>query len=61
MEPDHEGLMKELRDEADLCRNEGVEELADLLDNAASRIDYFMRLEADLRGECMSMAMEQTK
>ena len=53
--------MKELRDEADLCRNEGVEELADLLDNAASRIEYFMRLEADLRGECMSMAMEQTK
>ena len=61
MEPDHEGLMKELRDEADLCRNEGVEELADLLDNAASRIEYFMRLEADLSGECMSMAMEQTK
>jgi hypothetical protein len=53
--------MKELRDEADLCRNEGVEELADLLDNAASRIEYFMRLEADLRGECMSMAMELTK
>lgn len=61
MEPDHEGLMKELRDEADLCRNEGVEELADLLDNAASRIEYFMRLEADLRAACMSMAMEQTK
>jgi len=46
MEPDHEGLLKDLRDEADLCRNEGVTELADLLDNAASRIEYFMRLEA---------------
>jgi hypothetical protein len=61
MEPDHEGLLKDLRDEADLCRNEGVTELADLLDNAASRIEYFMRLEADLRAECMSMAMELTK
>ena len=61
MEPDHEGLLKDLRDEADLCRNEGVTELADLLDNAASRIEYFMRLEADLRGACMSEAMEITK
>ena len=61
MEPDHEGLLKDLRDEADLCRNEGVTELADLLDNAASRIEYFMRLETDLRAERRSMAMELTK
>ena len=61
MQPDHDGLMKDLRDEADLCRNEGVTELADLLDNAASRIEYFVRLEADLRGQCMGYAMEMTQ
>ena len=61
MEPDHKALLKDLYDEADLCRNEGVIELAELLENAAMRIEYFMRLEADLRGECMSMAMETTK
>ena len=61
MEPDNKGLLKDLYDEADLCRNEGVIELAELLENAAMRIEYFMRLEADLRGECMSMAMELTK
>ena len=61
MEPDHKGLLKDLYDEADLCRNEGVIELAELLENAAMRIEYFMRLETDLRGECMSMAMELTK
>jgi len=56
-----EDIERALRDEADLCRNEGVTELADLLDNAGSRIEYFMRLETDLRAECMSMAMELTK
>lgn len=61
MEPDHKGLLKDLYDEADLCRNEGVIELAELLENAAMRIEYFMLLEAALRGECMSMAMELTK
>ena len=35
MEPDHKGLLKDLYDEADLCRNEGVIELAELLENAA--------------------------
>ena len=61
MEPDHKGLLKDLYDEADLCRNAGVIELAELLENAAMTIEYFMRLDADLRGECMSMAMEMTK
>lgn len=61
MEPDNEGLLKDLRDEADLCRNEGVTELADLLDNAAIRIEYFIRRETTMRGECLSMAMEITK
>ena len=61
MEPDHKGLLKDLYDEADLCRNEGVIDLAELLENAAMRIEYFMRLETYLRGECMSMAMELTK
>ncbi len=61
MEPDHKALLKDLYDEADLCRNEGVIELAELLENAAMRIEYFMRLEADLRGTCMSEAMEMTK
>lgn len=61
MGPDHKSLLKDIYDEADLCRNEGVIELAELLENAAMKIEYFMRLEADLRGECMSMAMELTK
>lgn len=61
MEPDHKALLKELYDEADLCRNEDVIELAELLENAAMRIEYFMRVEEDLRGECMRMAMELTK
>ena len=61
MEPDHKGLLKDLYNEADLYRNEGVIELAELLENATMRTEYFMRLEADLRGECMSMAMELTK
>lgn len=43
MEPDHKSLLRDLYDEADLCRNEDVIELA------------------ELRGECMSMAMELTK
>ena len=43
MELDHVGLISDLLDESDLCRNEGVEDLA------------------DLRGACMSEAMEMTK
>jgi hypothetical protein len=35
-------LIKELRDEADLCRNECVEELAELLDAAAARIEQLI-------------------
>ena len=61
MHKDHERLMKELRDEADLCRNEGIEGLANLLDKTADRIEYFMRLENDLRAECMSNAIGATK
>ena len=34
-----EALMQELRDEADLCTNEGVGELAELLNAAADRIE----------------------
>lgn len=33
-----ESLLQELRDEADLCANEGVSELAELLNAAADRI-----------------------
>ncbi len=61
MELDHEGLIGDLLDESDLCRNEGVEDLADLLEKAATHIKALMKVEADLRGECMSEAMEMTK
>lgn len=61
MEPDHKSLLRDLYDEADLCRNEDVIELAELIESAAKRIEYFMRLESELRGECMSVAMELTK
>ena len=40
MEPDHKGLLKNLYNEADLCRNEGVIELAELLENAACYSRY---------------------
>lgn len=33
------GMVKDLRDEADLCRNDGVADIADLLDAAATCID----------------------
>lgn len=61
MTVDDDSLICELRDEADLCRNEGVEELAELLDAAATRIEQFVRLESDVRAEAMSNAMEMTK
>lgn len=61
MELDHDGLISDLLDESDLCRNEGVEDLADLLEKAATHIKALMKVEADLRGACMSMAMEMTK
>ena len=53
-------LIKALYYEADLCRNKGVIELAKLLEKAAIRIEYFVELESDLRGELMAMAMELT-
>jgi len=61
MELDHDGLISDLLDESDLCRNEGVEALADLLEKAATHIKALMKVEADLRGSCMSEAMEMTK
>lgn len=61
MTVDDDSLICELRDEADLCRNEGVEELAELLDAAATRIEQFVRLESDVRAGAMSNAMEMTK
>ena len=39
MELDHNALISDLLDESDLCRNEGVEDLADLLEKAATHID----------------------
>lgn len=39
-----EALMQELRNEADLCTNEGVEELAELLNAAADRIEQLAML-----------------
>lgn len=33
-----EELIKELSDEADLCRNDGADDIADLLDKAAKRL-----------------------
>lgn len=61
MELDHEGLIGDLLDESDLCRNEGVEDLADLLEKAATHIKALMKAESDLRGACMSEAMEAKK
>lgn len=61
MELDHEGLISDLLDESDLCRNEGVDDLANLLEKAATHIKSLMKTEADLRGACMSEAMEMTK
>lgn len=61
MELDHELLIGDLLDESDLCRNEGVTDLADLLEKAATHIRSLMKVESELRAECMSMAMEMTK
>lgn len=61
MELDHEGLISDLLDESDLCRNEGVADLADLLEKAATHIKALMKIESELRGACMSAAMEMTK
>ena len=36
-------LLKDLRDEADLCANEGVTELASLLNTAADRLGHFLQ------------------
>ena len=33
------GMVKDLRDEADLCRNGGVADIADLLDSAAAMLE----------------------
>lgn len=39
-DPEHyRELISDLRDEEDLCRNEGVEDIADLLDRAATAIE----------------------
>lgn len=45
MTVDDDSLICELRDEADLCANEGVEELAELLNAAATRIEQLLKLE----------------
>ena len=58
---DYEGLITDLLDESDLCRNEGAEDIADLLEKAATHIKALMKTEAELRGACMSEAMEMTK
>jgi hypothetical protein len=34
-------LIDRLRDEADLCRNDGANDIAKLLDDAACAVDYF--------------------
>ena len=34
-------LVERLRDEADLCRNDGATDIAKLLDDAACAVDYF--------------------
>ena len=39
---DYEGLITDLLDESDLCRNEGAEDIADLLEKAATAIKTLM-------------------
>jgi hypothetical protein len=61
MTVDDDSLICELRDEADLCRNEGVEELAELLDAAATRIEQFVRLDANVQAEAVCGQAEKLR
>lgn len=54
-------LIKKLRFSSNQAFDGGDKNLALLLNEAADRIEYFVRLESELRGECMSNAMEMTK
>lgn len=61
MTVDDDSLICELRDEADICRNEGVEELALLLDSAATRIERLICETERLASGIQSLAMELTR
>jgi len=49
MSVDDDSLIRELRDEANLCANEGVEELAELLNAAATRIEQLLEMKNEKR------------
>lgn len=42
-EPTVRPLVERLRDEADLCRNDGANDIADLLDEATEALNYYER------------------
>ena len=65
---DYVSIVQDLRDEADLCRNETATDIADLLDDAASCIvamkSQFTALRSDLaaaREELASVKAENSK
>ena len=43
LEPTVRPLVERLQDEADLCRNDGANDIADLLDEATEALNYYER------------------
>ena len=43
VEPTVRPLVERLQDEADLCRNDGANDIADLLDEATEALNYYER------------------